>query len=32
LKDGNPQCLPATVPVAVYPVTVEGDEAVVSIP
>ena len=32
LKDGSPQCLPATVPVAVYPVTVEGDEVVVSIP
>ena len=32
LKDGSSQCLPATVPVAVYPVTVEGDEVVVSIP
>jgi 3-phenylpropionate/trans-cinnamate dioxygenase ferredoxin component len=32
LKDGSPQCLPATVSVAVYPVTIEGDEVVVSIP
>jgi 3-phenylpropionate/trans-cinnamate dioxygenase ferredoxin component len=32
LKDGSPQCLPATMPVAVYPVRVEGDEAIVSIP
>lgn len=31
LKDGTPQCLPATQPVATYPVRVEGDEAVVSI-
>jgi 3-phenylpropionate/trans-cinnamate dioxygenase ferredoxin subunit len=32
LKDGSPQCLPATAPVAVYPVTVEGDEVVVDVP
>jgi 3-phenylpropionate/trans-cinnamate dioxygenase ferredoxin subunit len=31
LKDGRPQCLPATQPVATYPVRVEGDEVVVSI-
>jgi 3-phenylpropionate/trans-cinnamate dioxygenase ferredoxin subunit len=32
LKDGAPECLPATVPVQVYPVRVEGDEVIVSIP
>jgi 3-phenylpropionate/trans-cinnamate dioxygenase ferredoxin subunit len=30
LTDGAPQSLPATVPVAVYTVATEGDEAVVS--
>jgi 3-phenylpropionate/trans-cinnamate dioxygenase ferredoxin component len=32
LKDGRPQSLPATLPVATYPVRVEGGEAVVSVP
>ncbi len=32
LKDGSPQCLPATRPVDVYPVHIEGDEAVVELP
>ena len=32
LKDGHPGCLPATQPVAVYDVRVEGDEVVVSVP
>ena len=32
LKDGYPQCLPATQPVAVYPTRVEGDEVVVTVP
>ncbi len=32
LKDGAPECLPATSPVAVYPVRVEGDEVIVSVP
>jgi 3-phenylpropionate/trans-cinnamate dioxygenase ferredoxin subunit len=32
LQDGRPQCLPATQPVAVYPVRVEGDEVVVTVP
>ena len=32
LKDGLPQCLPATRPVSVYPARVEGDEVVVTIP
>jgi 3-phenylpropionate/trans-cinnamate dioxygenase ferredoxin subunit len=32
LKDGHPQCLPATRPVAVYPVRIEGDDVVVSLP
>jgi len=32
LKDGQPQCLPATRPVEVYPVRVEGDEIVVELP
>jgi 3-phenylpropionate/trans-cinnamate dioxygenase ferredoxin subunit len=31
LKDGSPQCLPATRPVDVYPVRVDGDEAVVTV-
>lgn len=32
LKDGTPESLPATVPVQVYPVRVEGDEVIVSVP
>jgi 3-phenylpropionate/trans-cinnamate dioxygenase ferredoxin component len=32
LKDGAPECLPATTPVAVYPVRTEGDEVIVSVP
>jgi 3-phenylpropionate/trans-cinnamate dioxygenase ferredoxin component len=32
LQDGRPQCLPATRAVEVYPVRLEGDEVVVSIP
>jgi len=32
LKDGHPQCLPATRPVDVYATRVEGDEVVVSVP
>lgn len=32
LKDGRPQCLPATQPVTTYPVRIEGDEVVVSVP
>ncbi|HUB69915.1 MAG TPA: non-heme iron oxygenase ferredoxin subunit [Acidimicrobiales bacterium] len=32
LKDGHPQCLPATQPVDVYPTRVEGDEIVVTVP
>jgi len=32
LKDGSPQCLPATRAVAVYPVRMEGDFIVVSVP
>jgi 3-phenylpropionate/trans-cinnamate dioxygenase ferredoxin component len=32
LKDGAPESLPATVPVQVYPVRIEGDEAIVSVP
>jgi len=32
LKDGSPQCLPATQPVDVYPARVEGDEVVVTVP
>ena len=32
LKDGRPQCLPATQPVTTYPVQIEGDEAVVKVP
>jgi len=32
LKDGHPQCLPATQPVDVYPTRVEGDEVVVTVP
>jgi 3-phenylpropionate/trans-cinnamate dioxygenase ferredoxin subunit len=31
LKDGRPQCLPATQPVATYPVRIEGDEVVVEL-
>lgn len=31
LEDGAPQCLPATRPVAVYPVRVESDEVVITI-
>ena len=31
LKDGSPQCLPATRPVDVYPVRTEGDEVVVTV-
>ena len=31
LKDGSPQCLPATQPVDVYPARVEGDEVVVTV-
>lgn len=30
LLDGHPQSLPATAPVAVYPVRIEGDDVVVS--
>ena len=32
LLDGQPQSLPATAPVAVYPVRVEGDDIVVELP
>lgn len=32
LKDGRPQCLPATMPVEVYAACVEGDEVVVTVP
>ena len=32
LVDGQPQSLPATAPVPVYPVTVDGDEIVVEVP
>jgi 3-phenylpropionate/trans-cinnamate dioxygenase ferredoxin subunit len=32
LKDGSPQCLPATRPVEVYPVRVDGDQLVVQVP
>lgn len=32
LKDGHPQCLPATMPVAVYPSRRDGDEVVVTVP
>lgn len=32
LKDGHPQCLPATQPVSVYPTRLEGDDVVVTIP
>lgn len=31
LKDGHPQCLPATQPVDIYPARIEGDEVVVTI-
>jgi 3-phenylpropionate/trans-cinnamate dioxygenase ferredoxin component len=32
LKNGAPESLPATVPVPVYPVRIEGDEVIVSVP
>ena len=32
LVDGEPQCLPATGPVPVYPATVEGDDVYVELP
>jgi 3-phenylpropionate/trans-cinnamate dioxygenase ferredoxin component len=32
LKDGEPQCLPATAPVPVYPATVDGDDVFVELP
>lgn len=32
LLDGKPSCLPATRPVAVYAVRLEGDEVVVTVP
>lgn len=32
LADGEPQSLPATKPVPVYPVTVDGDDVVVTLP
>jgi 3-phenylpropionate/trans-cinnamate dioxygenase ferredoxin component len=32
LVDGEPQCLPATRPVAVYPVRTEGTDVVVTVP
>ncbi len=32
LVDGEPQSLPATRPVAVYPVRVDGDEVIVTVP
>ena len=32
LVDGEPQSLPATDPVAVYPVSIEGDDVVVKVP
>jgi 3-phenylpropionate/trans-cinnamate dioxygenase ferredoxin subunit len=32
LKDGHPDCLPATRPVDVYPVRIEADEVVVTVP
>jgi 3-phenylpropionate/trans-cinnamate dioxygenase ferredoxin subunit len=31
LVDGEPECLPATRPVAVFPVRLEGDEVVVGL-
>ena len=31
LKDGSPQCLPATRAVEVYPVRLEGDDVVVTV-
>ena len=31
LKDGSPQCLPATRPVHVYQVRVDGDDVVVTV-
>ncbi len=32
LATGRPTCLPATVPVPVYPVRVEGDQVLVAVP
>ena len=32
LVDGEPQSLPATKPVAVYEVTIDGDDVVVKVP
>lgn len=32
LKDGAAECLPATTPVQVYPVRIEGDEIIVTVP
>ncbi|MEY2398918.1 MAG: 3-phenylpropionate/trans-cinnamate dioxygenase ferredoxin component [Actinomycetota bacterium] len=32
LKTGEPQCLPATAPVPVYPTAVEGDDVFVELP
>ena len=32
LRDGRPECLPATIPVPVYRVRVEGEEVVVTVP
>ena len=32
LKDGAPESLPATTPVQVYDVRIEGDEVIVSVP
>jgi 3-phenylpropionate/trans-cinnamate dioxygenase ferredoxin subunit len=32
LVDGEPQSLPATEPVAVYPVSIDGDDVVVKVP
>lgn len=32
IRTGDPTCLPATVPVATYPVTIEGDDVIVSLP
>ncbi|MET0919774.1 MAG: non-heme iron oxygenase ferredoxin subunit [Acidimicrobiia bacterium] len=32
LLTGEPQCLPATKPVSVYPVRVDGDQVIVTLP
>lgn len=32
LKDGQPQCLPATAPVPVFPADVDGDDVFVELP